>query len=141
MKFTGISLIIFLLAMLTECPDMIRIAACTLWGTLVSFALGPFLDWSAYPRLREKLNVSFELFWFGNVVLHVIPILMVGTVPEGVTFEHGFISAFIRLYWVIEETDGRMVLDEIYVRMQDWHWKLLLLSAFTMEAIVVPTFC
>ena len=138
MKFTGISLIIFLLAVVTGCPDMIRISACTSWGTLVSFTLGRLLDWSAYDRLRNKINVSFEVFWFGNVVLHVIPILMVGIVPEDVTFEHGFMSAFIHVYWAISETDGSMVLDEVYVPMEAWHWKLLLISAFATEAIVVP---
>jgi hypothetical protein len=129
MRFTPIALIVVSLGRACTLAHVYAVGYCMLWGVAASFALAYLLDRTAYARLAARQRMSLPVFHVGNALVHAVPLVLA---PRPAERGHGALAAAAHVGW------GRCVspalcLDEVYVPMERWQWRVLWLAAVGAE--------
>jgi hypothetical protein len=130
MVFTSTELSWLLLVLGHLRPEwIVRVAACYMWGNLVSFSCTPLFDETAYSRLRSRRGWTVWQFWGGHIVLHMLPLYYL----RELTFRwyDGVAAAMIHSCWV-----HRVCLNDVYAPLPVMTWVALVGIAHLTEILI-----
>lgn len=119
--------------------DHVATSICTLWSVFVTFSCVPLFEPTAYERMRRKHNWTFLQFHAGNVVLHVVPLLVVFG-KACVRLRHAILSSFCRLAWSCLVSRGSMRLDDAYVPLAPATWTRLHALSCAVDLAVAASY-
>ena len=113
---------------------------CDCRGVLVSFNFSGILDATAFPRFATAKGFSMAQFRMMNLVLHAAPCFMTVLLPPrvNVSFGHGVIAAAIHVGWGLAVSKGTLLLDDLYLPMQQSFWYAMWASAAASETVIAP---
>eukprot|EP00730_Choanoeca_flexa_P012075 TRINITY_DN3179_c0_g1_i1.p1 TRINITY_DN3179_c0_g1~~TRINITY_DN3179_c0_g1_i1.p1 ORF type:complete len:168 (+),score=17.42 TRINITY_DN3179_c0_g1_i1:161-664(+) len=138
--FTLWNLGLAFVALVTQDPFVLAVAFCSSFGVMVSFHIGWLFDPCGVERLICKNNLpKGGTFHFYNILVHVVPVIVLAIyiklhgVP--VATHHGLWSSVLHMTWGLVETNGHLLLDDIYVNMDPHHWHCMWLTAILAEAL------
>ena len=138
--FTLWNISFFFIAVISRQPSLLAISYCCCFGVVTSFHLGWIVDPSGIERLMKRNNLPTGIeFQFYNALVHLAPLAVVvyvchsNSVP--VESHHGLWAVALHLTWGLAETRGHLLLDQIYVEMDAWHWYVMWTTAFLSEAL------
>ncbi|EDQ85272.1 uncharacterized protein MONBRDRAFT_12060 [Monosiga brevicollis MX1] len=141
--FTLWNLSLFLVASMLQSPSLLAISFASSLGVITSFHLGWIQDTTGVARLIKRNGLPTGLvFHFYNFIMHILPPIVVALnlYYKGwpCRTHHGLIAAIFHLTWGLIESRGHLLLDDIYVDMDPFHWHQMWLCGLIFEVWVAP---
>ena len=137
-EFTNISVVLYLLAHVTTWDYVSSLAIPTTWGVATSFSVAFVLDPTVYVRMRRRRGWSLTTFVLGNLLLHFVPLVYPPPLSRPLTWWDGMRSAVMHLSWALTESNGSLVLDDIYVSLSPLFWGVCFITSTITEVVLVP---
>jgi hypothetical protein len=112
-------------------------------AVVTGFHTSMLLDMTSFRRLADKYQVSYRTFFWGNILLHFLPLVVAAsfaftkTPKEEIMWYSGFVTANINLSWTFLTVKG-LNLDSIYVQMKTMHWYVIwatTIAAHTLSCV------
>jgi len=141
--YTKLNIILCIIALLFKVKKAYPVLFVNSLAILTSFHLGFFLDTTAHDRLLKWINMSTFTFWFWNMVVHLVPVIIMYT--RAIPILHaklfyrnpGFISAPMHFLWALF-TCKSLNLGNIYIDMKEHHWLAMWVMAALTHLFVWP---
>lgn len=137
-RFTVISVALYVVGHVTSWDYVSCLAIPLLWGVAASFSVAVVLDGTVYARMRRRNGWRVTTFVVGNAVLHFLPLAYPPATTRSITWWDGLRSSVTHLTWAWLESGGTFVLDDVYVPMAPWMWRACLGVAVVVQCVVVP---
>jgi hypothetical protein len=137
--FTNIYLVLMCLGFMMGFESSLWSVVCSLaFGSTVAFSVVPVFDETAFQRIRMKNGFSMPVFYFGHILLHILPcIFFIYNPPLSVSIFHTWLAHIIQLSWAFI-IHGSIFLDNVYVPLQRHVWYKM--WAITLVCHYLPLF-